>query len=139
MFDYIDGVMRAGAKKMTKWKEDLFFVVKLAGQKLSKYYAEVTPMTGMVHISTHILEAFRKLQSFRKWDQGMHINPDDETSYTTQYNEEFLQDVENESKKCKIIMPLGFATGPSLNHAGTHLIKSNQDENNYRWQQMMNG
>jgi hypothetical protein len=36
-------------------------------------------------------------------------------------------------------MPLGFATGPSLNNAERQPIKSNQDENNYRWQQMMNG
>jgi len=36
-------------------------------------------------------------------------------------------------------MPLGFATGPSLNHAERQQMKSNQDENNYRWQQMMNG
>jgi len=44
-----------------------------------------------------------------------------------------------ESEQCKIIMPLGFATGPSLNHAERKLIKSIQDENNYRRQQMMNG
>jgi len=51
MFDHMDGVMRALAKKKTQWKEDLFFAVKLAWQKLSKYYAEVTPTTGMVVIS----------------------------------------------------------------------------------------
>ena len=39
MFDHMDGVMRALAKKKTQWKEDLFFAVKLARQKLSKYYA----------------------------------------------------------------------------------------------------
>jgi len=36
MFDYVDGPMRALAKKKTQWKEDLFFAVKLARQKLSK-------------------------------------------------------------------------------------------------------
>jgi hypothetical protein len=36
MFDHMDGVMRALAKKRTPWKEDLFFPVKLARQKLSK-------------------------------------------------------------------------------------------------------
>jgi len=36
-------------------------------------------------------------------------------------------------------MPLGFATGPSLNPAERQPIKSNQDENNYQRQQMMNG
>jgi len=96
MFDHMDGVMRALAKKKTQWKENLFFAVKLARQKLSKYYAEVTPTTGMLLISAHILDPFRKLRSFRKWDKGMDINPEDETSYTTQYQEAFLKYVENE-------------------------------------------
>jgi hypothetical protein len=30
MFDHMDGVMGALPKKKTQWKEDLFFVVKLA-------------------------------------------------------------------------------------------------------------
>jgi len=80
MFDHMDGVMRALAKKKTQWKEYLFFAVKCARQKLSKYYTEVTPTTGMLLISTHILDPFRKLRSFRKWDKGMDINPEDETS-----------------------------------------------------------
>jgi hypothetical protein len=80
----------------TQWKEDLFFAVKLARQKLSKYDAEVTPTTGMILISAHILDPFRKLRSFRKWDQGMDFNPEDETSYTTQYQEAFLKYVETE-------------------------------------------
>jgi hypothetical protein len=32
IFDHMDGVMRALAKKKTAWKEDLFFAVKLARQ-----------------------------------------------------------------------------------------------------------
>jgi hypothetical protein len=36
MFHHMDGVMGALAKKMTQWKEDLFFAVKFAQQKLSK-------------------------------------------------------------------------------------------------------
>jgi len=96
MFDHMDGVMRALAKKKTQWKEDLFFAVKLARQKLSKYYTEVTPMTGILLISAHILDPFRKLRLFRKWDKGIEINPEDETSYTTQYQEAFLRYVENE-------------------------------------------
>jgi len=96
MFDHMDGLMRALPKKKTQRKEDLFFAVTLARQKLSKYYAEVTPTTGMLHISAHILDPFRKLRSFRKWDKGMDINPEDETSYTTQYQEAFLKYVENE-------------------------------------------
>jgi hypothetical protein len=31
-----------------------------------------------------------------KWDKGMDINPEDETSYTLQYQEAFLKYVENE-------------------------------------------
>jgi hypothetical protein len=96
MFDHMDGVMRALAKKKTPWKEELFFAVKLAREKLSKYYTEGTPTTGMLLISAQIVDPFRKLRSFRKWDKGMDINPEDETSYTTQYQDSFLKDVENE-------------------------------------------
>jgi len=96
IFDQMVGGMRAFAKKKTQWKEDLYFAVKLARQKLSKYYAEVTPMTGMLLISVHILDHFRKLRLVRKWDKGMDINPEDETSYTTQYQEACLKYVENE-------------------------------------------
>jgi len=95
MFDHMDGVMRALAKKKTQWKEDIFFAVKCARQKVSKYYTEVTPMTGMLLITAHILDPFRKLRPFRKLDKGMDINPEDETSYTTQYQEAFLKYVEN--------------------------------------------
>jgi len=68
----------------------------LAPQKLSKIYDVVTPTSGMLLISAHILDPFRKFQSFRMWDKGMDINPEDETSYTTQYQEAFLKYVENE-------------------------------------------
>jgi len=76
--------------------EDLFFAVKLPRPKLSKYYTELTPLMGMLLISTHILDSFRKLRSFRKWDKGMDINPEDETLYTTQYQQAILKYVENE-------------------------------------------
>jgi len=96
MLDYMDGVLRALAKKKTQWKEDWYFAVTFARQKLSKYYAEVSPTMGMLLISAHILDPFRKLRSFRKWDKGIDINPEDETSYTTQYQEAFLEYVDNE-------------------------------------------
>jgi len=35
--------------------------------------------------------------------------------------------------------PLGFATGLSLNQAESQPVQSNQEENNYGRQQMMNG
>jgi len=79
------------AKKKTQWKEDLFFALKLARQKLSKYYAEVTPVKCMLLISAHILDPFWKLRSFRKWDKRMDIDPEDETSYTTLYQEDLLK------------------------------------------------
>jgi len=62
MFDHMDGILRALAKKKTQWKEDLYFAVKFARQKLSKYYAEVTPTMGMLLISAQILDPFRKLR-----------------------------------------------------------------------------
>jgi len=96
MFHHMDGVMCALAKKKTQWKEDLFFAVKLARQKLSKYYAEVTPTTSMLLISTQICDPFRKSRSFQNWDKAMDINPEDETSDTSRYQEAFLKYVENE-------------------------------------------
>jgi len=66
MIDHMDGVMQALAKKKISWKKDLFFAVELARQKLSKYFAEVTPTMSMLLISAHILDSFRKLPSFRK-------------------------------------------------------------------------
>ena len=92
----MDGMMRALAKKMTPWKEDLFFPVKLARQKLSKYYTEGTPLTGMLLISAHILDLFRKLRWFRKLDKGMDINPEVETSFAIEYQGAFLKYVEHE-------------------------------------------
>jgi len=97
MSDHMDGVMRTLAKKMTQWKEDIFFAMKFAQQKLWKYYSEVTPMTALRRFLAHILTPFRNLRSFGKWDKGMDINLDDETCYTTPYPVAFLKDVENEN------------------------------------------
>jgi len=69
--------------------------LKFAQQKLSNYHGEVTPTTGLLLISAHIPDAFRKLQSVRKWDMGMHKNPENETSSTTRYQEEFPKHVVN--------------------------------------------
>jgi len=96
IFNHMDGVMRALAKKKIQWEEDLYFAVMFARQMLSKYYTEVTPKTGILLISAHILDPFWKLQSCRKWDKGMDISPEDETSYTTQYLVACLKYVENE-------------------------------------------
>ena len=96
MFDHMDGVMPALAKMKTLWMEDLFFAVKFVQQKLSEYYTKVTPTSGMILISAHILHHFQKLRSFGMWDKGMDINPEDETSDTTQNLEAILKYVENE-------------------------------------------
>jgi len=68
MLDHMDGIMRALGKKKTQLKEDLYFAMKFARQKLSKHYGEVTPWTGMLLITAHILDLFQKLRLFRKWD-----------------------------------------------------------------------
>jgi len=96
MFDHMDGVTQALAKKKSQSMDNLYFVVKVARQTLSIYYAEVAPMTGMLLISAHIHYPFQKLRSFRQCDKVMHINPEDKPSYTTHYQEPFLKYVENE-------------------------------------------
>jgi len=96
MFDHMDGMMQALVREMTPWKEDLFLAVKLAWQKLSNNYVEVTPSTGMLLISAHVLDPFQMLRSIWKWDKGMDINSEDERSYTTQSEEALLKYVEDE-------------------------------------------
>jgi len=96
MFDHMDGVMRALDEKGTQRKEDFFIAVKLARQSLPKYYAIVTPTTVVFRIFADILDSFRKLRSFRQWDKGLDINPEDETFHTAQDQEDFLKYVENE-------------------------------------------
>jgi hypothetical protein len=61
IFDHLDGVMCALVKKKTQWKDDLYFALKFARKKLFKYYSEVIPETGMLHIAAQILNLFRKL------------------------------------------------------------------------------
>ena len=64
--------------------------MKFALQKLSKYFTEVNSTTGILVIWAHMLVPFRTLLSFRKWDKGMDINPEDNASYTTQYQKALL-------------------------------------------------
>jgi len=56
----------------------------------------MTSTVGINLISAHIFDLLWKLQSFRKQDRGININPQEETSYTTQYEEALLKYVENE-------------------------------------------
>jgi len=85
-------------KKITPWNESLYFAGKVARQKLSKYYAEVTPMTSLLLKSAQIHDSFRKIKSFRKSDKAMDIDSEDEMSYTSQYLEACLKYVENETR-----------------------------------------
>jgi hypothetical protein len=145
MFDHMDGMMRALAKKMVQWKEDLFFGVKVARQKLSKYYADVTQTTGMLLLSAHILDPFRNLRSFRKWDTRLDIILEDETSYTTHYQQAFLQYVEIEDcAKHRCVPVNNLQTVPSsnlvpaamasrsINHHMIHKIWAAMMTNTYR-------
>jgi hypothetical protein len=91
----MDGMIRALAKKRTL-EGRLVLCCEYVRQKMTKYYTEVTPTTGMLLVSGHILNPSWKLRSFRTWDKGMDIYPDDNISYTTQYEEAFLKNVENE-------------------------------------------
>jgi hypothetical protein len=67
-----------------------------AHQKLFNTYSEVTPLSGLLVISAHILAPFQKLQSFNKWGNAMDINPDEKTLFTMQCDYAFLKYVENE-------------------------------------------
>jgi hypothetical protein len=95
MFRHMDGMMRAWAKMKTQWKEEIYLAVKVPRQTLFKYYAEVTPTTSLLFISVHILDPIWKLRLFRKWDKVMYMNPEDDMSYTTQYQETLGKYVEN--------------------------------------------
>jgi len=87
--------MQALAENLIQWKKDTYFAKSCARQNLSKYYTEVPLPMGMFLISAHSLDPFSKSRSFRKWDKGMDINPEDGTSYTAQYQEACLKYVEN--------------------------------------------
>jgi len=61
MCNHMDGIMWTIALKKTHSKEDLHFAPKFVQQQLSKYYAEVTPTTGMSIISVRNINPFKKL------------------------------------------------------------------------------
>jgi hypothetical protein len=142
MFDYMHGMMRTLAQHNSQWNEDLFFAVKLARQKLSKYYLEVTPKTYMVRIYPQILNPFLKLRSCTMWDKGMDINPEDETSYSTQYPEAILKYVQNEYcakhqgapfNKLETVLnsnlvPYALASGSNLSSFDSYDVSSDDDE-----------
>lgn len=102
MFDRMDVIMQALAKRTTQWKEDCHFMMKCAQQTLSKWYMEVTPMTCMTLIPVHILDLFQRLQLFHKWNKQLYIPSEDGTSCTTAYNAVLLKYVDNKYiAKCR--------------------------------------
>jgi len=131
MFDHTDGMMLALAKKTTRWKEILFYAVKCAWQKLSIYYTDVTPTTAMHLIPAHIHVPFRKLRSFGKWDKAMDINPVDETSYTTQYQEAFLKYVENKYGAKHRRMPLIKSDNTLINTLSSFQMAARSGQSSY--------
>jgi hypothetical protein len=65
MFAHIDGVMPALDMKITQWNDDVFFTVKFVRQKWSKYYPDLTPMTGMLLMSAHIHDPVQQMRWFK--------------------------------------------------------------------------
>jgi len=88
--------MQALPKKETQWKEDICFPVKWTWQKISQYYADMIPVSGMLLISAYIVGHFWMVRLFRKYDNRIDIQSGDETSYTTWYQVVFRNYVENE-------------------------------------------
>jgi hypothetical protein len=62
----------------------------------ARYSIEVTPTMTIHYTSAHIFNSLQKLWSPQTFEKGMDGNPEAETFYTTQYNKEFLKNVDNE-------------------------------------------
>jgi hypothetical protein len=131
MFDHVEGVMRTLAKKKTQWKKDLFFAVKCVRQKLSKYYTELTPTTGMLLILARILDTLRKVQSCRQREKQMDPNPDDETSYITQHQEAFVKYVENEYGTKHRRFPVTMSENTPNNNNSSFAMASRSAQSSY--------
>ena len=76
----------------------MYFAVTIARQRLPRYNAEIILKMYFDLISTHILNPFLKLRTCTKWDTGMDIIPENETTDTTQYQQRSLKYVK--SKYC---------------------------------------
>ena len=90
MFDHMESVLKALAKKRTQWKKDIHKAVRAGRAKLREYYSNVTPGTGLLLILATILDPFRKLRTFERWDKDMGVSNDNADSYTRQYSDAFL-------------------------------------------------
>jgi hypothetical protein len=90
MFDHVENVLKSLAKKRTQWKKDIHRAVRASRSKLRKYYSNVTPETGLILILGAILDPFRKLRTFERWDKDMGIREENSDSYESQYSHAFL-------------------------------------------------
>jgi hypothetical protein len=91
MFDDVDGVKRALANMIIQRKNVLYFHIKLNCRKMCKHWDAVIPMKGMILISALILDSFHQLRSFMKWGKRIHISPEAETDYTTDFQQVVLK------------------------------------------------
>jgi hypothetical protein len=82
MFDHMESVLKALAKKQTQWKRDIHSAVQASRRKLRKYYSNVSPESGLLLILAAILDPYRKLRTFEHWDKEMGVSKDDSDSYT---------------------------------------------------------
>jgi len=91
----MDSIMCAVGMKWTQLNDDWYFTVEFARQKLSNYCAEVTLTTGILLNSEFSIEPCERFCSFRKWEKGLNINPQDMTSHTAKYHKALEQNVAN--------------------------------------------
>jgi len=66
----------------------------------------------MVLGAVKILDHFPKLASFTKWNNAKDIDPEDESCYTTQYQDVFLNYVDNQYS-C-LILKMSFYRGSTI-------------------------
>jgi hypothetical protein len=90
MFDHMEGIITALSMKQTQWKIDIRRGMRAARKKLSSYYAEVTPESGLLLILAHMLDPYRKTRTFQVWDKRAGVDPNSSDSYTWQYKKAFL-------------------------------------------------
>jgi len=90
MFDHMEGIIKALAKKQIQWKVDIRRAMRSARSKLSAYYAEVTPESGLLLILVQMLDPYRKTRMFQHWDKRAGVSPASPGSYTSQYTQAFL-------------------------------------------------
>jgi hypothetical protein len=90
VFDHFDSVLDALKSKKAQWQIDLREATQAARTVMMKYYDEIRPGAGTLIILGHILDPFRKIKAFKKWDIREGGKPSDEDSYTAQNRQVFL-------------------------------------------------